>query len=697
MSISTVGDSLDTPIINYTPNAIDEYVVVVNLPEDWEIVHNYIINENEIDGIPNRKVNCSNIQEFSLRTSIYEMSAAEAEILKTHQKVESVELNPDKYPQPQSLDATRFGKLVAFNKPLLPLANDVEFFYNTWDGGYTNNVRSNWSMLFVSDPSSEPYQGVGIASTNTVDRDLNYTNTGSNVDAVIADSGVAILHPEFIADDGTYRVRDVILDGPYKADPAAFSGYTETVTIDSVNIGTRAQEARAREWWSDTSIRSVAFQSLGTVSIPSTYTRIHAHSKNGTNAIIDGHGTACASQIGGESFGLAYECNLWNVRISLTGSGGVISSQTALNACTIFHNAKKAASSDPDPTIINNSYGARFTMGNTNGTTYNWGYRGVSKTYVGNGSNINPPSGAGPCRNHKYFTWNNGLTSSGNSIIDAYSGTGQYPVGSSSSNSSAENAIAAGCIMVTSAGNHNQKLADKNDSDFLNWWLFSNVYINRVAGIQKGFSGDHDVGKGSIRVGALDCAVEPADEKQGAPKYSLRKTAYSANGPMIDIFAPAEMTMAAGYTSSYEDYQRQDNSNFYDMWFNGTSAACPNTCSVIALYLQGNRSSDQSAVRTWLTGTACKNNLMSDPYPTQGMSSIHDLTSGYWSLGYNASTDASSNSGESYNFRGNGNLRGAPNRVLFNPFTTVSPSVDGEFSLRFTGGGLSFTGNLDIT
>ena len=45
-----------TPHISYQPNAVDEYIVVVNLPEDWDEVHNYIINENEIDGIPNRKV-----------------------------------------------------------------------------------------------------------------------------------------------------------------------------------------------------------------------------------------------------------------------------------------------------------------------------------------------------------------------------------------------------------------------------------------------------------------------------------------------------------------------------------------------------------------------------------------------------------------------------------------------------------------
>jgi len=683
--------------INYTPDTIDEYIVIVNLPEDWDIVHNYIINENDIDGIPNRKINCSNIKNFSLRSSIYEMSVEEAEILRTHEKVESVELNPYKYPQPEYHNTSRFGKVVAFNKPLLP--NAFDFNEST---GYTNGVRSNWSMLFASNPSSEPYQGVGIASTDTVDRDLNYTTTGNNVDAVIIDSGVAILHPEFISSGGSYRVFDVILDGPYKVDPDFFNADTtnrlETVTIDGVTIGTRAKESVARAWWGNTGTdyRSSAYASLDTISIPATYTRVHAHSKTGTNAVLDGHGTACASQIGGESFGLAYECKLWNIRILLGGVGGFLSSVTAVDACTIWHNAKKIQSIDPDPTLLSNSYGLDFQTGNNNGTTYNWGYRGVSKTYVGNGSNINPPSGSGPCRNHKYFTFNNGVTSSGNSVISAYNGTGEYNAGSSSSNTAAEDAIAAGCIVVAAAGNNNQKYADKNDSDFLNWFLFSSVYINRVAGIQKGFSGDHDVGKGVIRVGAIDCAVEPADEKQGATKYSIRKVCYSANGPMIDIFAPAEMTMAAGYTSSYENYQRQDNSSFYDVWFNGTSAACPNACSVIALYLQGNRTSNQSAVRTWLTGTACKNNLISDPYTTEGASSTNDLTNGYWSLGYNASTDASSNSGESYNFRGNGNLRGAPNRVLFNPFTTV-PSVDGEFSLRFVGGALSFSGNLDIT
>ena len=146
--------------------------------------NNYIINENDIDGIPNRKINCSNKQEFSLRTAIYEMSVAEADVLRTHEKVESVELNPDKYPQPQSTSVLRYKKNVAFNKPILTNA------YGTESTGYTNGVRSNWSHLFVNNPSSKPFQGVGIAATYTVDRDVSYSLTGKNVDTVTIDSGI---------------------------------------------------------------------------------------------------------------------------------------------------------------------------------------------------------------------------------------------------------------------------------------------------------------------------------------------------------------------------------------------------------------------------------------------------------------------------------------------------------------------------
>ena len=652
----------DTPRKIYRPNKIDEYIVVVNLPEDWEEVHNYIINENEIDGIPNRKIECTNDKVFSLRSSVYKMSHDEAQVLKTHPKVEEVELNPEKFPQPESLFSLKFRKDVAFNKPRYTGAADSE------TTSHTNSVRSNWSHLFVNgEQLSSPFQGVGITTTTKVDRDINFSLTGRGVDAVIIDSGVSVLHPDFIADDGTYRVRDVILDGPYKADPAAFSGYTETITIDGVNIGTRAQEARARSWWSTTSVRSAAFQSLGTLSIPATYTRIHAHSKNGTNAVSDSHGTSCASQIGGNWHGLAFECNLWNIRIALGGAGGIISSSTALDACTIFHNAKKIAQDVADPTLINNSYGSSSSTGNTNGTSYTIGYRGNTQTYTGSGSLYTIPANSGGARCNATFTYHNGSSST----LSAYTAHGKYLNSGSTTSSAAENAIAAGCIVVASAGNNNMKISDKDDVDFGNWYGNSSTYINRAGGVQKGFSGDHLRNKGSIRVGALDCAVEPVSAKQGSTAYKFRKVTYSSNGPMINVWAPAEYTMAAAYASG-ENYAREDDSNYYDKWFNGTSSAGPNACSVIALELQTNRKATQNDIHEFLaTGNgAITTENLSDPYPDSN-------DAAYWSMTYNATYD-SSNAGECYNVRGNGNLRGAPKRVLNNPYASnLKPTFAG--------------------
>jgi len=303
----------DTPVIEYNPKEIDEYLVIVNDENDWEEIHEYIINENDIDGIPNRRINCLNIKNYSLRSSVYEMSIEEAKILKEHPKIEDVVLNPDKYPQPCSNHSIRYKKNVAFNKPSLVAAFDSESIK------HTNGIRSNWSHLFVNNLSSEPFRGIGIATTSTVDMDIEYSLTGKNVDAVIIDSGIGAIHPEFIGNNGITRVKDVVLDGPYKIDQNYFisRGLTYVKVIDGIEIGVGIATTSAIEWWSTSSKRSAQFQSLGTVSINSSYTLQHAHSKEtnlNNNQIIDGHGTACASQIGGKSFGLAFDCNIWNIR-----------------------------------------------------------------------------------------------------------------------------------------------------------------------------------------------------------------------------------------------------------------------------------------------------------------------------------------------------------------------------------------------
>ena len=732
-----LAEEVETPIINYTPQPIDEYIVIVNLPEDWETVHNYIINENEIDGIPNRKINCSNVKNFSLRSSIYEMSVEEAEQLRTHEKVETVELNPYKYPQSASTStANRFdGNSVGFNKPYVT----GNGFSPTDTPPYVNGVRSNWGMLssylrLGSQREGKPWKGVGIDSTTNTNEFLKYSSSGIGVDAVTLDSGTAVLHPEFIAPDGSYRLKDLILDGPYTIDPEFFdadpTNRLETVTIDGVNIGTRPKESVARAWWSNTGTdyRSAAFASIGTVSISANYTFEQSFSKNASsNPITSGHGTASASQIYGKSFGVAFEANPWSIRIALDGSG-VISGATGLDVCTLFHQAKKLISNDPNPTLLNNSWASNYFAGNTNNTTYYHVYRGTTMAYKGNGatylnsSNDDNQSGSGTIDgytksigsvlNYKALTvyppasWGGTY---GSVYAFSYANPGMYLYDASTNNTAAEDAITAGCIVVAGAGNNNSKLCDKNDADFDNKYKGTSssntgLFNCRVGGVQQGFSGDHDAGKGSIRIGAIDCAVEPVNEVQGQPKYCIRKVCYSSNGPMVDIFAPGEQTLAAGYNGSYEEFQRTDNTNFYDTRFGGTSSASPITSSVIALYLEKNRGADQAAVRTWLTTTACKNNLISDPVQSEGNSATDNLTNGYWPVSFSWNSDSPVKGGppyqeyESANLRGSGNLRGAPNKVLYNPYGNSLDSdarlnLGQSDELKFTAG--KFTASYD--
>ena len=674
--IGTISQKKKIKLTEYTPDPIDEYVVTVNLLEDWSIVHDYIINENEIDNIPNRKIECLNEKSSLSRSSIYSMSVEEANILKNHEKVVGVELNPEKYLQHVTLTVVRYKKNVAFNKPRIAQGLSGTTFGDSTVT--TNGVRSNWSHTFSNNPASQPYQGVGIGTTMLVNRDISFSLSGKNVDCVILDSGVAAVHPDFLDGNGKTRVRDIILDAPYEVDSDYFTniGVTYNKVVDGIDVGVGIATTSAREWWGDASKRSSKFSGISTIVIPTEYTLDQAFSKNASsNPIGSGHGTACASQIGGNTFGLAFDCNIWNVRIA-TGDG-VLSPSVALDACTIFHASKKLNSNDPNPTILNNSWGGGDNCGNTNEQEYDYSYRGSSLTYTGTGSEFTYASNSGPCRTTALITFRH--PDDWASITGVPGGGFEYSSYTfgleimASINAAAEAAIAEGCIVVAASGNDNMKMCDKNSPDFNN--SYSIYYINRVGLITKGFSGDHEVTKGSIRVGSIDVGVEPVSERQGTPKYSIRKVHYSNNGPMIDVFAPGESTMAAGY-ADYEDIQREDDTNYYDTWFAGTSSACPNVVSLLALYLQSNRKANQDAVRYWLWNSGSVKGLIADPYKTEGSTSSDDLTNSYWGSSYTSIYDYPDEPFDSYNIGGSGNLRESPNRILFNPYANdVIPSI----------------------
>ena len=115
----------------------------------------------------------------------------------------------------------------------------------------------------------------------------------------------------------------------------------------------------------------------------------------------------------------------------------------------------------------------------------------------------------------------------------------------------------------------------------------------------------------TINVGALD--------DQYASSTKERKVNYSDMGNMIDLFAPADGSLAATVGTYGTDIPRYDNtytsktnnttwsdgqtgspSTSRDTRFSGTSSACPVACGLIATIVEFNRSWSSADIKTWL-------------------------------------------------------------------------------------------------
>ena len=78
-------------ISDIADNESQAFTVAIKNPANWQEMHDYIINENDIDGIPNRRIDCTAEMPFSTKRAVYQISVQEAEVLRQHPKVEWVE------------------------------------------------------------------------------------------------------------------------------------------------------------------------------------------------------------------------------------------------------------------------------------------------------------------------------------------------------------------------------------------------------------------------------------------------------------------------------------------------------------------------------------------------------------------------------------------------------------------------------
>jgi len=547
---------LDDPLSPNTPQA---FTVCVKDPADWEEIHNYIINENEIDGIPNRQIDCISEMQCSAKRSVYEMSVNEAEILRGHSKVEWVERSSMHNPlvlEQRKLDedfdrhifTNRFKKNVIHRRTL---GNPgVALTFTQWGISRHSNSSNNFG------------------TSSTLNEDVKYSLSGKHVDVVIMDTGVRWDHPDF-------------LNPRYTSVPAGVS--TETVSrVRDILI--HGQDEYGINWASQGLIAP------GTSTL-ANYTKANALNSSSFNG--SWHGSHVAGTAAGNQFGAAFEANIWSIACIDRSDLGWSDPSDGFDYIRVWHKNKpiNPITGRKNPTIVNGSWGLRQFVSYAN--SYNVTFRGTSysSSYVEANENNLPAV---------YFISTTG---------SYYEFTCKHSISQATTDELFDDPLCNDLICVFAAGNSGYP-SGKQDVpggiDYANQFTSGTFYydINAPTGAPDNFFNRpgtpavaHYAKKDApIIVGALDSVVISSGIT------SERKATFSNAGPAIDVWAAGVDILAPWNNSAYKQSAVPDprNNNFYLNYLDGTSMAAPNVCGVLACYLESNPKATRVDLREWL-------------------------------------------------------------------------------------------------
>jgi len=646
-----------------------KYTIGVKSPNSWKKIHNLLCCDSNCEHIPNRRVTCCDEKIHSPTRGIFELDDDEADELRNHPDISWIELSSEyyleKYPQPITF-AQRWPSDVKIYRTnftnLPPVVATID-----------EENRSNWavkrvgivtnSLIWNNSTANVFFQG-GYTHTD-ITSNVEYTLTGKNVDIIIQDSGILQYHPEFIDSDGKSRVRDIFLDGPYYIDPDYFDNVIPGVKYTKADGRVGIATTSARDWWQNSTRRSSQFASAGTVfGVPSNYTAenvLGVFTNGNTGGLTDCHGTAAASLSAGKNFGLAFEANIWNMYGISQNRAVFIPIETQYDLMKIFHLNKPINTeiSRKNPTIINGSWGYFAFFRPTN--TVNYKFRGSTGSFTGSDSNINSQ-----VLNYKDGLFNAGLN-------------GRYQFSSSSRSLSTDEAgrelMNAGAIYVASAGNNDLRLGiSLTDPDRGNYFTDGG---NGTTDFTTDSNGNRLFPDGTVPIGHVQyqhpigigfdettgfapvVCVGAMDDLTVLPDgVTERKASYSNSGPGINVWAPADDTLSAGFNlpvNTYQTYPRYNDANFIDVRFNGTSAASPVTAGLLTLRLEESPSDTSWEIKNWLENHG---SVLFSPSDIRFNDPVTDDTNPQY-------------------YSGQYNLSGAEKRILFNPYetTTVTPPI----------------------
>ena len=597
-------------------------------------VFNEVHNELTTGVLISRNVVCEDIMEHSPTRGEFLLTDAEADTVGQDARVAFINLTPARYPDiynateddlrldVKAEDYNRYGQTV---KNWQYWANNGSIV-GTFTQDTSDDVGRASAQLLRCKNKIHPWMIDNIGQqTAPILRDPIQQGAGEHVDVICADNGTWIGHVEFInpnrvtfdaggslspqdytggnvlPGDGYCDVLDVVLDGPYYIDPDWFDADAANRLTTRWDGTTVPVESVARTWWGNSTQRSAKFSSAGTVTVSSSYTRDGSHGSNSTyptTAAAD-HGTQCGSLIFGRNHGWAYNANKWHLNLYSSGNAGSI--ERGFDIQKIFHQNKPVNPlyGTKNPTISSNSWGIRadkssdyYYFQSATGTAY--GSEPEFIKYMG----LDGDSGR-----WKSEFYDNSLTQAGAELVNS------------------------GVIFVVAAGNSGQMQVNPDDPNYDNHISNSNndgVYSSddgqtfssfgyTVTGTtnrrgfpqhigkteSQTFQGNTTVKFPAINIGALDDQFSSNKE---------RKVNYSDMGNAIDMYAPADGTLAATIGTYGTDVARYDDSytglstssDCRDTRFSGTSAACPVAAGVLATVLQYNRGWTYEDLRSWI-------------------------------------------------------------------------------------------------
>ena len=364
--------------------ALQEYIVTLKNFEDLESFYEDMETPGGTVYIPNRAVGLANRRPISRNTHYY-LTESEAEQLRGDSRVLAVEQIPSArgiFPKPNWTQTANYEKSATID------SNDKNWaLYRCTEGAQTEGWATNGNAAVLN-------------------RTVNTTSSGRNVDVVIVDGHLNFNHPEF------------------------------AVNSD----GTGGSRAVQYNWWQYSA--NVGLATSGSYSY--------------SNTTYGNHGTHTAGTVAGNTQGWARDANIYNIEFDDAHISGLPGSVTDF-ALYVFDYIRQFHRNKPinpvtgrrNPTVVNNSWGYNYTDINLSDI--------ASVTYRGGTVSLSGDNAA-----RKTTLESNGVPVPFNTYVT------EVPARVAAVDSDAELAISEGIIMVASAGNGYWRCADIDVLDYYN-------------------------------------------------------------------------------------------------------------------------------------------------------------------------------------------------------------------------------------